>query len=154
MSHSNHDHLPIRSVQNLITLEEVYTSRIFMSDVGYEITEVGAEIAKAQGDLRLHEEMLKSIEAVAAKMSEEKSNDRRLWEARSSRAYTDRVALIRSTLIHLQTLRARKDGLYARKESALINIEIWRTMQANLRALDIQSARDQGREHNGADRYR
>ena len=147
---------PIRSIQDLITDDEAGEAMQLLSRVGHDLEEIGELIADAAGNLKRHEEMLKSIEAVGAKLSEETSVQKKMWEAVTTRAYTDRIEMVaRATTAH-QKLLARRNRLYADKSAAELKIEIWRTLQANQRQMEIlrDKERTMATQNNGRWRER
>lgn len=90
--------------------------------------------AKAIGDAKkratLAGHMLKHVEALMFKASDETSNDKRQADARTSSRYVDAIN---------EDAEAAGDlaKLYSLREAAAAKIEAWRSEQANFRSMRI-----------------
>lgn len=93
------------------------------------LAQSATELADARATLVSLEEGRKSLKAQLMKQSEAKSNDMREADAYDHPDYRDLIAgLVEAT--------RQSERLRLRRENALTLIEVWRTAQANNRALD------------------
>jgi hypothetical protein len=83
--------------------------------------------AVAKADAKYLEYMVGLTEARAGLASDERSADKRKWEARSSPEYARALELMRAADI-------RNFELQGLRDAATAKVEVWRTLQANQRA--------------------
>lgn len=145
------DDLPIRSAQDIVSPEECHEAMQFLAEVGYDLRDIGDRLAIALADFGLHDRMLESVEAVAFSLSEEKSSDKRKAEARSSRAYVDRIKMIHAATIAKERLFAEREGLRSRERAAQIRVNLFQTLQANLRARGLRDGANEAHERDRAE---
>lgn len=111
------------SAEPFITTEDVDKALNWLRDSAAEIGMAKARAVKA-------EHMLKHIEALMFKASEERSAEARKADARTSDQYVDAInedAFASGELAKLYSLR----------EAASMKVEAWRSQQANLRSMRV-----------------
>lgn len=107
------------SARAIVTEQEV-------DDAVHFLRTSAVEIGLARGRLIKAEKMVKHIEALAAKFSEEKTSAAKKIDALSSDRY---VAAIESEA----NAAAQFEELKGLREAAVAVIEVWRTQSSNLR---------------------
>lgn len=88
------------------------------------------ELGKARARADLASAMVKHVEALMFKASDETSNDRRTADARTSQRYIDAINEDAEAAGELTKL-------YALREAAATRIEIWRTQSSNIRSVKL-----------------
>jgi hypothetical protein len=116
-------HCDVQPITDLVTDEEAYEAMQFLDQVAHDFA-----VAYAEADYRAY--LLKQVEAVGALLSDEKANDRRLWEARQSVPYTNAILEVRQAQLAFMEIKARR-------EAAQLKIEVWRTIHADKRGRDV-----------------
>lgn len=109
--------------ERLVTDAELESALDFLRDSAKALGKAKSRAVKA-------DHMVKVIEALMSKASDEKSADGRKAEARSSTEYLDAVNEDAFAAGELAKM-------YALREAAALKIEAWRSSQANYRAMKI-----------------
>jgi hypothetical protein len=113
-------HRDVQPVRDLVTDEEAHEA-MHLLDTTY------AKVAKLQTDREYYAYMIGAAEAVGGLHSDERSADKRKWEARSGQYYLDQIKAWREATQAFFELKARREG-------ATLKIDIWRTIHADKRA--------------------
>jgi hypothetical protein len=113
----------VKPVRDLVTDAECYAAMQFLDQTAHEI---GA----MQADAEHSEYMIGAAEAVSALYSDERSVEKRKWEARSSPSYLKRLEEWRDAKREFLALKARR-------EAAGLKVEVWRTIHADKRARGV-----------------
>lgn len=111
------------SAPRIVIDEDVGKALDWLRDNAADIGQAKARAVKA-------EHMLKHVEALMFKASDEKSADARKCDARTTSQYVD--ALNEDAFAAGELAR-----LYSLREAASMKIEAWRTEQSNFRAMKI-----------------
>lgn len=107
----------------IVTNEDVDRALCFLRDSARDLGEAKSRAVKA-------EHMVKHIEALMSKASDEKSAEARKAEARTSPEYLD--------AINEDAFAAGElSKMYALREAASMKIEAWRSEQANYRSMKL-----------------
>jgi hypothetical protein len=109
----------VRPVRDLVTDEEAHEAMQFLDTIPH-----AAAVAKAEWEYL--DSMTSVTEAVGAQFSDERAVDKRKWDAKTSRAYTDNLAAVKKARI----IQLEIEG---KREAARIKIEVWRTIHADKR---------------------
>lgn len=107
----------IRPEDDQITLEQVGDALRYFAEIAHKY-------AVAYAEVRFQAEMLKKQEAVGALMSDETSNDRRLWDARTQPAWQKRAERLRDATITATEIETRMKG-------AELIARLWQTQCAD-----------------------
>ena len=113
----------VKPVTDLVTDDECFAAMQYLDETAHDL-------AKAQSDADYLEYMISAAEAVAALYSDERSVDKRKWDARASPSYLQRLEEWRDAKRTFLALRAKH-------EAAKLKVEVWRTIHADKRARDV-----------------
>jgi hypothetical protein len=123
MATATRSYQDVRPVRDLVTEEECYEAMVYLD-------QTAAEFGALQAEAKYREYMVGAAEAVGALYSDEKSADRRKYEARTSQAYLKRLEELREAERDYLTLRAKRDAAH-------VKIEVYRTTRADKRAREV-----------------
>lgn len=118
----------VEPVRDLVTTEEAYEAMVYLDTIPHDYA-----IAYARQDLELHR--LRATEAVGALYSNETANDRRMWDARSSDGYLKQADRLFKAQVAFKEIQAKRDA-------ALLKVEVYRTIRADKRARDVMAERE------------
>lgn len=113
----------VAPVRDLVTDAECYEAMQFLDESAHRI-------GVMQADTEYSEYMIGAAEAVSGLYSDERSAERRKWEARASPSYLKRLEDWRDAKREFLALKARR-------EAANLKIEVWRTIHADKRSRDV-----------------
>lgn len=113
-------HRDVEPVRPLVDDEEMYEAMHFLDTSGHDL-------AVTQADWEYAEYIVGVAEAVAASFSDESSVDKRKWEARRHKTYSD-------ALVEMRRRRMAFLEVKAKREAATQKIDVWRTIRADQRA--------------------
>lgn len=113
-------HRDVRPVRDLVTDEDAHEAMQLLETTAFDV-------AKLQTDREYYAYMIGAAEAVGGLHSDERSADKRKWEARSGQYYLDQIKFWREATQKFLELKARRDA-------AILKIEVWRTIRADKRA--------------------
>lgn len=118
----------VRPVRDLVTDEEAAEALVYIDTIPHDYA-----IAYARQDLELHR--LRATESVGALYSNETANDRRLWDARSGDGYMKQAQRLFQAQVAFQEIKAKRDA-------AMLKVELYRTIRADKRARDVMAERE------------
>lgn len=119
-------HRDVEPVRDLVTDEEAHEAMQLLDTTHFKVS-------KLQTDREYYAFMIGAAEAVGGLHSDERSADKRKWEARTSQHYLDQITAWREATQNFLELKARREG-------ASLKIEVWRTIRADKRARQEEPA--------------
>lgn len=118
----------VAPVRPLVTEDEAMEAMAFVDTIAHEF-------ARTQAYADFLEYRLSIVEAVGATLSDERSVDKRKWDARASAAYSDAVQAWYTAKTEALTIKAKRDA-------AMMKLEIYRTGRADQRAREVFETRE------------
>lgn len=119
----------VQPVRDLVTEEDAMEAMAWLDSSPHESAEAFAAVD-------LHIALLRRAEADAALASAEKSNDRKLWEARTSNDY-------REAAFRLRDAQSTWKEMDLRRQVAMLKIELYRTICADKRQRQAQESENE-----------
>lgn len=119
----------VRPVRDLVSDEQCYQAMQFLDESAHDFG-----VAKAQVEYLTY--MIGVTEALGAQLSDERSVDKRKWDARTAQPYIDRVEALRQA-------RMTFEELAAKREAAKLKVELARTIHADKRERGVQAPQQQ-----------
>lgn len=117
----------VAPIRDLVSDEEAYEAMQYLDQVAHNF-------AEAQANADYEEYMLGVAEATGGMLSDEKSMDRRKWEARTSAQYGEQLKAFRKSKMRYLEIKARR-------EAAQTKVDVWRTIHADKRTRGLEPDR-------------
>ena len=113
----------VQPVKDLVTYEEAMEAKVYLDEIAHDW-------AEAYADVDYYTYLLRQTEALGAQMSDERAANAKLWDARTSEAYTNAVRRLRDAQTDMKLIEHRR-------QAALLKLELYRTIRADKRAREI-----------------
>jgi hypothetical protein len=114
----------VRPVRDLVTTQECFEALQLLEDTSDKIGALSA-------DVDYFKYMIGAAEGAAGLLSDERSADKRKWEARTAAHYLEEVDRLRTVASQFLALKAHRDV-------AFLKVELYRTIRADKRARELQ----------------